>query len=153
MNKTIYVLVFLVLLPFLLSWSNIRSPDMQKKITISGHVRDKENGEMLAGVTIFDNYLKQGTSTNAYGFYSLTIPAGSYDLQFSYIGYQTIIRKDFNDNNITIDIALEAIEKLLGEVVVEGTRPDDNVRATEMSLVKLDIKTIRMIDRLHRFYR
>ncbi|MBK7713148.1 MAG: carboxypeptidase-like regulatory domain-containing protein [Bacteroidales bacterium] len=63
---------------------------LPKKVTISGYVSDSDNGEMLAGVTIYENTLKTGTSTNAYGFYSLTIPAGSYNLQYSYIGYQTL---------------------------------------------------------------
>ena len=79
----------------------------QKKVTISGYVSDKDNGEMLAGVTIFENNLKTGTSTNAYGFYSLTIPAGNYDLQYSYIGYQTLSQKGITDKDITLNIAIK----------------------------------------------
>ena len=90
MEKIFTSLIFLLFLPPLSEGSGNNSPQLQKKVTISGYVSDKDNGEMLAGVTIFVNNLKTGTSTNAYGFYSLTIPAGNYDLQYSYIGYQTL---------------------------------------------------------------
>ena len=148
MNKLLFALIFLLALPFLLSGRNDSNPGKQKKITISGHVRDNENGEMLVGATVFDYYLKQGTFTNAYGFYSLTIPSGDYDLQYSYVGYQPVNKKGVTDENITIDIAIAAIETQLGEVVIEGKRTDENVRATEMSIVKLDIKTISKVPAL-----
>ena len=122
--------------------------EIQKKIIISGYVTDRDNGEMLAGVTIYENNLKTGTSTNAYGFYSLTIPAGNYDLQYSYIGYQTLNQKGTTEIDINLNIAIKSAETALGEVIVEGKRTDDNVRSPEMSLVKLDIKTIRMVPSL-----
>ncbi|MBK8882076.1 MAG: TonB-dependent receptor [Bacteroidales bacterium] len=121
---------------------------LPKKVTISGYVSDSDNGEMLAGVTIYENTLKTGTSTNAYGFYSLTIPAGNYNLQYSYIGYQTLSQKGVIEKDITMNISIKSAETTLGEVIVEGKRTDENVRSTEMSLVKLDIKTIRMVPSL-----
>ncbi len=123
-------------------------PVQQKKVTISGYVSDSDNGEMLAGVTIYENRLKTGTSTNAYGFYSLTIPSGNYDLQYSYIGYQALNQKGVIDKDLTLNIAIKSAETTLGEVIVEGKRTDENVRSTEMSMVKLDIKTIRMVPSL-----
>ena len=147
MKKNLVVLIFLLCLS--------PSPEgkschigVQKKVTISGYIRDKDNGEMLAGVTIYENNLKTGTSTNAYGFYSLTIPSGNYDLQYSYIGYQSLNQKGTIDDDITLNIAIKSSETALGEVIVEGKRTDDNVRSSEMSLVKLDIKTIRMVPSL-----
>ena len=72
---------------------DLHNPEPPDKVTISGYVTDSKNGELLAGVTIFDINHKTGTSTNAYGFYSITIPAGDYELQYSYIGYQTIFKR------------------------------------------------------------
>lgn len=134
-------------LPLLLS-GNINFSEIPKKVTISGYLSDRDNGERLVGVTIYDINLRIGTSTNAYGFYSLTIPSGNFDLQFSYIGYQTQHEKGVVDNDMTLNISLKEVETALGEVIVEGRRKDENVRSTEMSLVKLDIKTIRMIPSL-----
>ncbi len=122
--------------------------ELQKKVTISGYVTDKDNGEVLAGVTIYETNLKTGTSTNAYGFYSLTIPAGNFSLQFSYIGYQALTQSGIADADTKLNTAIKSVETALGEVVVEGKRTDENVRSTEMSRVSLDIKTIRMVPSL-----
>jgi hypothetical protein len=148
MKKIFGSFIFLFCLSLLPEGSSSPVTLQQKKITISGHVSDSDNGEMLAGVTIYETNLKTGTSTNAYGFYSLTIPAGNYDLQFSYIGYHTLSQKGTTDKDITLNISIKGSETALGEVIVEGKRTDDNVRSSEMSLVKLDIKTIRMVPSL-----
>lgn len=148
MNKTLTVLLFLINLTLSLPGSNGNNTSIQKKISISGYARDLQNGEMLVGLTVYDLNLKQGTSTNAYGFYSLSLPSGNYDLQFSYLGYKTVNKKGVIDKNLTIDIALEAVENQLDEVVIEARRTDENVRATAMSLVKLDIKTISRVPAL-----
>lgn len=145
MNKAKHVLIFLVFLPFLLSGRNSSITDTDRKVTINGYVRDTKSGEMLAGVTVINNILKQGTSTNIDGFYSLTVPSGNFDLQFSYIGYETVSKKGFAEKNTTLDIDIGPTETRLGEVIIEGKRTDDNVRAVEMSLVKLDTRTIRMV--------
>jgi hypothetical protein len=143
-----FAVVWLLLFLSQPCWSDPDHQQERKKITISGYVSDAGNGEMLAGVTIIENNLKSGTSTNAYGFYSLTIPVGSYDLQFSYIGYQSINKKGSAERDFTLNIALKAAETRLDEVVVEGKRTDENVRSTDMSLVKLDTKTIKMVPSL-----
>jgi hypothetical protein len=149
MMKKIYLfLIFFTFFAFLIHGKSSRSPQTQKKFIISGYVSDENNGEMLAGVTVYENNLKTGTSTNAYGFYSITIPAGNYDLQYSYIGYRTLNQKGTIDKDIKLNITIKAVETALGEVIVEGKRTDENVRSTEMSLVKLDIKTIRMVPSL-----
>jgi len=148
MFKISFVIVFQISLSILLVGPSFSSPGLQNKITVSGYVSDSQNGEMLAGVTIIDRKLKTGTSTNAYGFYSLTILPGNFDLQFSYIGYQAVNKKGVINKDTTLNIAVSNIETRLGEVIIEGKRTDENVRSNEMSLVKLDIKTIRMIPSL-----
>lgn len=116
-----------------------------KRFTISGHIFDKSNGEMLTGVTIYDITTKQGAVTNAYGFYSLSLNTGDYNLQYSYIGYKSISKKGVLDKNLTFDIALEPSNTELNEVVIEGKRTNENVKKAEMSMVKLDSKTINKI--------
>ena len=66
----------------------------QQKYTVSGVIKDEATGEQLIGASIRINELPQnGTATNSYGFYSLTAPAGEYNLIITYIGYQTISRQ------------------------------------------------------------
>ena len=61
----------------------------QNKFNISGYVEDVKTGEKLYGVNVYTNS-KSGNITNEYGFYSITLPKGSYTLSISYVGYQTI---------------------------------------------------------------
>ena len=72
----------------LISISNIYC---QEKYTLSGFISDQDNGENIIGVNIFCKELKQGVISNTYGFYSLTLPTGRYEISFSYIGYKTQI--------------------------------------------------------------
>jgi hypothetical protein len=145
MIKRHYVLILLVLVPWMLSGRNVVISGAQKNITITGIVRDKGSREVLTGVTVIDALQKTGTSTNQSGYYSVSVKAGDYELQFSYIGYQTVSEKGHSDKDINLDISVASFETALGEVVVEGQKSDGNVKATEMSIVKLDFKTIRMV--------
>jgi hypothetical protein len=148
MGRNFTCLFVLLAFPFLSMGADNPIPEFQKKVTVSGYVSDRDNGEMLAGVTIYESNLKTGTSTNSYGFYSLTMPAGSYTLKYSCIGYETVNQSGQTDNDIKLNISLKSAETTLGEVVIEGKRTDENVRSTEMSRVNLDIKTIRMVPSL-----
>lgn len=111
--------------------------------TISGTVKDMSNGEDLIGVSIYVKELKLGTQTNSYGFYSLTIPSGKYTLQLSYIGYKGIDKTITLNKSQTINLELTEEEFKLEEVVVTATRGDENVKSLEMSVNKVDMKTIK----------
>ena len=55
--------------------------------TVSGHVRDAQ-GETLINATVYDLTTHQGTLTNEYGYYSLTLPEGEHQLRITYVGYE-----------------------------------------------------------------
>ena len=58
------------------------------KHTISGTIKDAGSGETLIGATVRVAELPgTGAATNEFGLYSLTLPGGTYQLVFSYIGY------------------------------------------------------------------
>lgn len=119
-----------------------------QKFSISGRVKDKKDGEDIIGATVFVNELKSGTSTNAYGFYSISLSPGTYTFQFSCLGYGTqTITKEIN-GNITLDVELGEDKVQLQEVEVTTDRPEDNLRSTQMSVNKLDIKQINKIPAL-----
>ena len=64
-----------------------KSKKKKERFTISGFVEDIETGERLIGVSIYDTYSQSGTTTNAYGFYSLTLRSDKIALKYSYLGY------------------------------------------------------------------
>ncbi|TAG56954.1 MAG: TonB-dependent receptor [Cytophagales bacterium] len=118
----------------------------QSKYTISGYVKDKKNGEDIIGAIITVSELAgTGTSTNAYGFYSFTIPTGTYELKISTLGFQTYSQKIELDKNITLDIKLEETSTQLEEVIISTEREDKNVRETQMGVQQLEMKEINKI--------
>ncbi|HRW62116.1 MAG TPA: TonB-dependent receptor [Bacteroidales bacterium] len=119
----------------------------QSKYTISGRVHDHA-GEELIGATIYIKNLKSGTVTNVYGFYSITIPKGEYEFDYSYLGYETQTLKINLDGNQTINITLKEAAKIIEEVIVTAEKKNENVLKTEMSTVKLEAKDIKKIPAL-----
>ena len=58
----------------------------QDKHTISGYITDKNNGESIVGANIYCKELNLGVTSNTYGFYSLTLPSGTYNISYTFIG-------------------------------------------------------------------
>lgn len=119
-----------------------------KKYTVSGSIRDQETGEELLGASVFIRELNTGTVSNVYGFYSISLPPGKYTLVFSYVGYATESQAVQLDKDISLTIRLTASAALLKEVEIKGKREDIHVRSTEMSVVRMDVKSIRQIPAL-----
>ena len=115
----------------------------EEKFTISGYIKDNATGEVLIGGTVFVKELSSGAQANVYGFYSLTLPAGKYNLEYRYIGFVTQkVEIELSKNEqLNIELASENVQ--LEEIVIRGTPEDKNVTSSEMSTVELDIKTIR----------
>ncbi len=117
----------------------------QEKFTISGYIKDKDNGETLLGANVYEKESFRGATSNEYGFYSLTLPAGQYSLVTSYLGYtsfDTLITLN-SDIRLNIDIRSEA--KMTNEVVVTSERKDRNVYDTQMGAVELSVERIKSL--------
>ena len=117
----------------------------EKKTIISGSIKDASNGEQLLGATVLVKELKTGTATNMYGFYSLSLIPGKYTLVFSYIGYQSVEKTIELKSNLTLNVELKSAQNELQGVVITEKRSNENVTKNEMSVVRMDAKTIRQI--------
>ena len=114
----------------------------QDKFTVSGYAKDSKNGEALIGVTVYKKNSQIGTSTNEYGFYSLTLPKGQDTIVFSFVGYKTVMMPINLTSNLTVSTEIGEEGKELEEVVISSEREDKNIKSMEMSVAKLDIKQI-----------
>lgn len=120
----------------------------QERVTINGYIRDITNGEELIGVTVYIPQAKAGTTSNSYGFYSLTVPPGNYHVQFSYVGFRTITLEIDLREDMTRNIDLETEATYIQEVVVEDERIDANVVDLQMSRNTLDMNQVRKLPAL-----
>ena len=139
LQKIIYV-VLALLISF--------SLQAQQKVTLSGYVKDKSDGETLIGATVYIKEAKTGAVTNAYGFYSISVPPGNYTVSFQFIGYQTIEKQVDLTANQKVDIELSSDVGELEEIVVTDEREDENVKSLEMSTNKVDIGTLKKMPAL-----
>jgi hypothetical protein len=118
----------------------------QTKFTLSGSIKDKKNGEQLAGANVIVKELPAtGTSANEYGFYSLTLPRGKYTIIYKYISYNTDTVSIVLDKNIKMDMLLSDASTQLQEVVVSTRRKDENVRSVNSGMEKINPKEVSKI--------
>ncbi|MBD2715857.1 TonB-dependent receptor [Microvirga sp. STR05] len=123
------------------------------KITISGYVRDGATGENLIGVAVVNPATGQGTATNTYGFYSLTLPeapADSVQLLVSYLGYERSRWATPATRSATHDFRLRAVSNALGEVQVIGSQAIEEriERTTRMGTINVPIAQIKSLPKL-----
>ncbi len=116
----------------------------QRKHTISGYVSD-QSGEELIGVTIIIEEINSGATTNIYGYYSITLPAGTYNLKYSYVGYEPYTLKVNLDKDISKNISLSEASEMIEEVRITGVAKDENVSSTEMSTNVLEMKSVEKL--------
>lgn len=117
----------------------------QQEYTLSGYVRDASNGEALIGATVLIKELSTGNITNVYGFYSVTVPQGNYTVEVRYLGFITETQQVQLSENYKLDVELKAEGTQLEEVVVTAEKEDQNVTSNEMSVAKLDMKTVKQL--------
>ena len=103
-------------------------------VTLSGYVKDTANGEDLIGVSIYTTEPRYGTVTNAYGFYSLTLPAGTYEVTYSYLGYSTVRRMLNLTTNRTLNVNLSEESQQLQEVVVTGNTIEETNEVDDVDI-------------------
>ncbi|HEU5289956.1 MAG TPA: TonB-dependent receptor [Cyclobacteriaceae bacterium] len=120
----------------------------QQKYTLNGYVKDALNGEELIGAGVYISALQSGTLTNAYGFYSLTVPAGTYDITFSFVGFKTQTISVTVSQDQSRNIELEGEATVIKEVVVTDKVLDENVTNIQMSRNTLDMAQVRKLPAL-----
>jgi len=117
----------------------------QEKFTISGTISEAETGETLIGVNVIIPSLQTGTVTNQYGYYSITLPKGEYEIVYSSIGFAAQKVQISLSENVKKDLALTTDTESLDEVIIEANNERLNVRSSQMSANTLSTTTIKKI--------
>ncbi len=130
----------LYLLPLLFSGASLWA---QEKVTLSGTITEQRSNETLYGVNLFIRELKTGATTNEYGFFSLSLPKGTYEIEISYLGYQTLTDTVVLDKAIRKNYSLLELTQQLKEVTVSDRTQKTALKKPEMSVNKLSIQEIK----------
>ena len=117
----------------------------QDSYTLSGYLRDAANGEELLYASVAKEGTAIGVTTNLYGYYSLTLPAGTHEITYSYVGYETVTRTIELTEDLTLDVELSEGSVALTEVVVTAEAEDENITSTEVSVNTIDMKQAKVI--------
>ena len=117
----------------------------QKKFTISGYIRDSLSRETLIGASITIQGQARGINSNQFGFYSITLPEGVYDITCSFIGYMAFEHQINLDKNIDFDFSLLSKSSLSQEIVISSRKRDANVKAAQMGRFDFSMNKIRSL--------
>ncbi len=120
------------------------------RVTFSGYVRDASTGENLIGVAVVHPASGQGTATNTYGFYSLTLPAGADTTRLltSYLGYQRQVLRVRLDKSQTLNVRLQPATSELQSVEIVGTRQEKLAETTRMGTINVPLTQLKAVPAL-----
>ncbi len=119
--------------------------EQKPKYTLSGYVKDKATGEILIGANVYDKTSWQGTTTNGYGFYSLTLPEGHYNLAFSLIGYSLVVQQVELKENIKLSATMEVAGIDIKEVEIKGSTDDPGATGGSAGEVRFSSSTLHQM--------
>ncbi|MEM8846056.1 MAG: TonB-dependent receptor [Bacteroidota bacterium] len=117
----------------------------QQKYTLSGTISEASSNETLIGVTLVIPELSTGVTTNEYGFYSITLPEGEYDIIISYLGFQDIRERISLIEDIKMDFDLVEEMSQLDEVIVTEDVEKLDIKKPQISVNSLSSQTIKQI--------
>lgn len=116
-----------------------------QNITVSGSLSEQATGETLIGASIFVPEAGLGTTTNEYGFYSISVPRGdSISIQFSYIGFQPMLMRIASDKDQILNIELGSGINL-EEIVVKANSYEEQLSSTEMSVETITTREVKLL--------
>lgn len=113
--------------------------------TISGFLKDKENGEVLIGATVIIKGTSTGAITNTYGFYSLKLPEGNYELQYSYLGYEKKFQSFELKSDQQFNAELEPLNINIGTIEVISKEEEEWTSDAQMGMMKMSARSIQNI--------
>lgn len=124
-------------------------PSPPSRQNLNGYIRDGSSGEALIGATIMvADSSGIGTVSNAYGFYTLSLPASHYQLTVAYLGYAPKSIAINLTKDQYLDISLKPDETQLEEVVILASK--DRTKATEQVIGthKIDVNQLKTLPSL-----
>lgn len=144
-NKIVFSLIAIFFFSYHSNAQVDQKKQTSKRHTINGFVRDVASGESLIGASISIKGKSKGITSNQFGFYSITVEEGSYDIISTFIGYKSQIISLEIISDTTINISLISGQNLSEEVIVTSKKRENNIKTTQMSKNVLPIEQIKAV--------
>jgi hypothetical protein len=145
MNHLYTLLIWLAILLSLFNGSPVLGQGAAQ-FTLSGTVTDSLSGETLIGASVMvSGSLRTGATTNEYGFYSITLPAGTYEVQCTYVGYQMRGSTVQLSASMTVHLALPPASHVLSEVVITAEQKGMDLQRTDIGMERMDMKEVEKL--------
>lgn len=141
-NKIIMIrhILFLILL--------IPTTGFSQNFTLSGVVKDSVSGELLPGASVYTKGQKYGAMTDFDGKYELSLPAGTYEIEVYFYGYNTLNKTVKITGNQSLDFPVSSATEQLEAIVLKGERSNENVQDTKVSTIELNIEEVKKLPAL-----
>lgn len=117
----------------------------QNSAVLSGYITAEDTNETLFGVNLIFPDLNMGTTTNEYGFYSISLPQGSHQLEVSYLGFKSKQQEITITQDYRFNLKLSTEAEVLEEIVLRDNREQLNLKSPQMSVNSLAVSTIKKI--------
>ncbi len=117
----------------------------KEKVTMSGYLKDADSGEGLIGATIYVDEIKSGTTTNVYGFYSISLPVGTYHITFNYLGMTAETHEVILTENRTFELEMQPDRQLIQTVEIVAEKENTNITNLETGVERMDAQVIKDI--------
>lgn len=129
---------------FFLSWL-APALNAQKKLSISGYIKDAQSGESLPGATAYIAETKQGASSNNYGFFSFSVAPGTYRFVVSFLGYEDFTQTLELNKDVHINVSLKPRTLQSKEVEIVAEKSEGNVTTTDMGRVAVPMEMVKKL--------
>ena len=146
MKNIIVNLILFLFLPLISIAQINRDSSKSSEFTIHGTVRSAQTGETIIGATIEFSNSSTVITSNEYGFYSTSLPGGSYTVRVSAIGMKQY-RSEINlIRDMQLDLTMDQEDvKELETVVVSSSTTGRNIRSPQMSVERINIQEVKNI--------
>lgn len=112
--------------------------------TLSGYIKEAKSGEALIGATVYISELGQGATSNVYGFYSLTVPQGKYEVQYSFVSFKGVTEEIDLTDDFRRNMEMSDANEIMKEIVIK-VKANDNTQSIQMGQIGLDINKIKSL--------
>jgi hypothetical protein len=133
------------MLPLTLMLLTVMQVNAQTTYTISGTLTSQQTGETIIGASVKVLNKQTGTTSNEYGFYSLTLPAGTYRLEITAVGLQPKVQEIILDKNKVLNVSLADADSKMDSVTVTAISKGRNISSSQMGIERLSTKEIKNI--------